>query len=348
LNELRQLLGRKTFEEMMDSFGREHAGKEVTSAEFQAYAERASGKDLKEFFDAWLRLAGLPQLQLEGVSVVRKGPGDYEVRGEITCAEEKGQLASLGVKPWSIRTPATTVQVAVTTSDGDEIIPVRLESGTVSFATRTKAEPRRVSVNGYGGAGIANGGIFSVMSFYGELERTLIAYGTADETPTNREAAESLQQAIRAHYANFTVPIKAAKDVTPDELKSNHLLLIGRPDSNTLIPGCQAALPITLGWRSFTVGQETFAHPGSAVVVAADNPHNRRYSVVVLAGLSAEATLNIPSGLMNQGRLAPEVLILPNRGKPRALVIPAKELVKDLETPNGDNGKKVARPAGTP
>src|SRR5262249_45246659 len=38
LHELRRLLGRGPFEKMMDSFGREQAGKEISSEQFQAHA----------------------------------------------------------------------------------------------------------------------------------------------------------------------------------------------------------------------------------------------------------------------------------------------------------------------
>src|SRR5207248_2505898 len=60
LHELRQLLGTDAFLKMMESFGRDNAGKEVTSEQFQKHAERATGKSLQAFFDYWLRQPGLP------------------------------------------------------------------------------------------------------------------------------------------------------------------------------------------------------------------------------------------------------------------------------------------------
>ena len=74
---------------------------------------------------------------------------------------------------------------------------------------------------------------FSIRSFHAEQEQTLIVYGTADELPTNREAAQALQKALRENWQNITIPIKSDKEVTEAELKSHHLLLIGRPDSNS-------------------------------------------------------------------------------------------------------------------
>ena len=70
--------------------------------------------------------------------------------------------------------------------------------------------------------------------------------------------------------------------------------LIGWPDSNTLVERFRKNLHITFGSRSFVVRGKTYAHPGSAVVAAAENPLNRRLSLVVLAGLSSEATVFAP------------------------------------------------------
>jgi hypothetical protein len=173
------------------------------------------------------------------------------------------------------------------------------------------------------------GNIFTVMSFGREEESTLIVYGTGTETPTNREAAEALQKAMRERFSNFTMPIKADRDVTEDEMKSHHLVLIGRPDSNCLVEKFRKAWPIAFGKRSFVVAGDTFAHAGSAVVAAAENPMNPRYSVVVLAGLGAEATWHTPHHLMRMGR--GEVLLLPHGMPAQSLVLPARELVYELK-----------------
>ncbi len=153
-------------------------------------------------------------------------------------------------------------------------------------------------------------GPFSVTTYYAELDQSLIVYGTFDETPTNREAAEALQQAIRTHHANFTVPIKADRDVTADDMKKNHLILIGRPDSNRLVERIRQILPVKFGSRSYQVRGEIYAHCGSAVMAAAANPDNPRFSVVVVAGLEAASTLKAAPRLPHMP--AAEVVVLPH------------------------------------
>src|SRR5207249_4375911 len=137
----------------------------------------------------------------------------------------------------------------------------------------------------------AKGGPFSVQTFWSEIEKVLIVYGTGDEVPTNREAARSLQRALLRRGANVTVPIKSDRQVSAAELKGHHLLLIGRPNSNSVVARCRAALPVSFGDYSFTVRNESLAHANIAVLAAAESPFNRRYSVVVIAGLGASATL---------------------------------------------------------
>ena len=102
-------------------------------------------------------------------------------------------------------------------------------------------KPLRVVVDKYNLASKADGGAFTTLTFKEEPEETLIVCGTADEANVNREAAEALQQAIRASHCNITVPIKTDREVTDDDLKTHHLLLIGRPGCNALRRGSRAS-----------------------------------------------------------------------------------------------------------
>jgi hypothetical protein len=178
----------------------------------------------------------------------------------------------------------------------------------------------------------ANAATFSIRSFEVEQESTLIVYGTTDEAPTNREAAESLQKAVRESWQNRTIPIKSDKEVTDADLKNQHILLIGRPDSNRLVERFRKQLPITFGSRSFVVAGKTYANAGSAIIAAADNPLNLRYSMVLVAGLSAEATLHAPERSYGTRDLRPaQVLLLPQGERSRALVLDRSQRVAELK-----------------
>jgi hypothetical protein len=229
LNELRRTVGPAKFASLMDSFGRAHAGQEVTSAQFRAHCERESSQPLSRFFDEWLNASGIP--------------------------------GGRSVRP------------------------------------------------------------FSLMSFDAEREKTLIIFGTRDEEAGNRAAAEEVQRLVRTRWSNQTLAIKADHDVTDADLKSHHLILIGRPDCNALTERFRAAFPVSFGWRSLVARDETLAHMLTAVIAAGENPANPRFAIVVLAGLSAEGTTRTPAALFQRSAAGADVLVLPNEQKAKAFVI---------------------------
>ena len=315
LHSLRRQMGGEEFDAMMDAFGREHAGKAASAARFQAHVEKWVGNSRADFFDAWLTHSGLPRYQL-AVTGVTSTPKGHEVTVEIR-REKAG--------------PQATVDVTVETAKGDVSREVRLDGTTTRIVVETSEPPQRVVLDKFGQAARANGGPFSILSYYGELERTMIVYGTAEERTSNREAAEALQQALRERWANITVPIRPDSRVRDEELSSHHVVLIGRPDSNALVQRWQKELPISFGSGSFAVREEVYAHPDSAVIVAAENPLNKRFSVVAIAGLGAASTLRAAPLAVAQNAPAAEVVILPHGAAARSLVVPAKDLIAEVK-----------------
>jgi hypothetical protein len=169
------------------------------------------------------------------------------------------------------------------------------------------------------------GGPFSVLTFFSELEQTLILYGTDDEEPANRQAAEALQQAIREHGSNITVPVRKDTDVSEKELQDHHLLLVGRPQANAVTGRFALAWPVRFGSGSFVARGQAFAHPDSAVIAAAENPLRKRYSAVVIAGLSAAATHRVAPLLAGRDMRPAEVVVMPHGAAMRAFVTDGKE-----------------------
>jgi hypothetical protein len=316
LQELRQLMGTEAFVKMMDDFGRQNAGKEVTSAQFEDHVEKTVGKPMKEFFAYWLQQPGLPALRLGSVNVANSN-GGFKVEGEIVR---------------DAKLPRSTVRVTVEGANCEPSQLLTLDGSRTSFSIECKSRPQRLVVDKYNETAKLNGGVFSVLSFQKDLAHSLIVYGTADEISTNREAAEALQRAIVERWSNFTLPIKSDKEVTEEELRGHHLLLIGRPDSNTIVRRFQNSFPISFGSRSFVVGNEAYAHAGSAVAAAAENPLNPHYSIVVATGLCAESTRLAAAQALGRGQVAAEVVVMLNHAVIRNLALPARDLVKDLSS----------------
>jgi hypothetical protein len=315
LHGLRRQMDGKTFDAMMDAFGRAHAGKPVSAADFQAHVEKQLGNSRADFFDAWLRRTCLPRYRIAGASSTSTKDG-HEVAVEVRRDTDG---------------PQTALDVTVETDKGEVTRCVHIDGTSARVVVPTRDRPLRVVVDKYGQTAKSNGGPFSILTFESELEQTMIVYGTAGEQATNREAARALRQAIRAHGYNVTVPIRADNKVSDDELKSHHLLLIGRPDTNALVKKFHSALPIAFGSGSFAVREEIYAHPDSAVLAAAENPVNKRFSLVVIAGLGAASTLHAAPLLAARKARPAEVMIVPHGGKPRLLVVPAKDLVCEVK-----------------
>jgi hypothetical protein len=154
-----------------------------------------------------------------------------------------------------------------------------------------------------------SGRFWSIDSFERQLEHSLIAYGTSAESEANRHAAQVLQRKVASRFANRTVPIKPDYRVTDDDLKTCHILLVGRPAANKLSMRFAKSLPIAFGPSSFTMSGESFAHPLTSVVVAGPNPMAADRSIVVFAGLSAEGTWTCVRRFPDSGSVDVEVLL---------------------------------------
>ena len=165
-----------------------------------------------------------------------------------------------------------------------------------------------------GGSGA---GIWAVDSFEKEPEKALIVYGTLKDVHANAEAARRLRRAIAVRWSNVTIPIKADTEATDDDWKSHHILLVGRPETNGAAGRAGKNLPLTFGPTSFSLKGEIYAHPGTAVVAAGENPANPRFEVVLFAGLGAEATWRCVEHLEGHA----EVLLIANGTSPRKMSV---------------------------
>jgi hypothetical protein len=165
------------------------------------------------------------------------------------------------------------------------------------------------------------GGFWSIDSFESDLDRTVIVVGTLKESDAQREAGERLQRQIQRKWSNIAIPILLDRDATPEALKGRHVLLVGRPETNSVTARLAKDLPITFGVASFVVRDETFAHERSSVIAAGPRPDDPKSEVVVFAGLSAEATWRCVEAVAGRETHPAEVLILPASGRPQRLAI---------------------------
>ena len=171
----------------------------------------------------------------------------------------------------------------------------------------------------------ASGRFWSIDSFERQLDKTLIIYGTLAEADAQREAASSIQHKVASRWSNFLIPIKADTEVADDELKAAHILVVGRPATNRVTARLAKAFPVEFGEASFRIAGDTYAHPHSAIVAAGPSPWTASRSVVVFAGLSAEATWACPSWAVERGGGAAEIAVMADGTPVRRLAVPASK-----------------------
>jgi hypothetical protein len=191
--------------------------------------------------------------------------------------------------------------------------------------------PTRVCIDPIGESPLADGPHVTMRSFLSDLEHTLIVYGTADEEAANRDAAEVLQQSLRAHGPNITVAMKADTAITTEERNRNHLLLIGRPETNRIADELKNGNLVRWSSGSFTIRGETWVNANSAVIYAVPNGKSSDRSAVVIAGLGAAATRDAAVKFTSQLKRAATAVVLAANGSPRNFVLvprPEQDLSK--------------------
>src|SRR5262249_27269526 len=118
------------------------------------------------------------------------------------------------------------------------------------------------------------------------------------------------------------------------DLKGRHLLLVGRPAANAVTARFASALPVHFGPNSVTVRGEVFAHPDTAGLGGAGNPHAPRHSAAGGAARGgrcaggAGAAAGAARRLGARGLPAGEVVLLRRGLPPRARVVPRAEKVR--------------------
>jgi hypothetical protein len=174
-----------------------------------------------------------------------------------------------------------------------------------------------------------NSGVPTLREWGEDPEHTTIVYGTLADSVSNREAAESLQKTVSHSGSNITMLVISDTEAvkSQDTLAHRHVLLIGGPRTNLLAANWKNLWPVTFASGSIQVRKEAYAHPGSAVIVAGVNPlsaktlHEPRTTVVMIAGLSAEATQFAVPFLLEKSLRAGNVLVVPNGASAKSWVV---------------------------
>ncbi len=124
---LRGIIGDTKFNQLIQQYIHDYAGKGGGTAEFQKLAEKIYGKDLGWFFAEWIDMTGVPSLEAD--YVVLKSANGFRVSGTVKQDRDLFRMP---------------VEVAVESGDHKEITTVELNGKSSSFDISTFSMPKKV------------------------------------------------------------------------------------------------------------------------------------------------------------------------------------------------------------
>ncbi len=131
----------------------------------------------------------------------------------------------------------------------------------------------------------------------------LVVEGTGG-TKEEQAALEALSSRIRESWMKdyaVACPIKKDRDVTPDDIKNKHLILLGSADSNTLIKQVLGSVPVKLDRESISVGDKRYAGANLGLAAIYPNPLNADKYIVLATANSVDGYQAIESNLSQKG-----------------------------------------------
>ncbi len=130
-NMLRQLMGEEKFDKMLRDYYIANDGKNVTLDQFEAFATRAAGRDLRFFFGQWVDSTGVPEFRSD-YRILRTRDGSFRVPGTI-----KQDLDTFEMP----------VDIQLRTEAGSERQTLLMKGPSVDFDIVTKSKPIEVIVD---------------------------------------------------------------------------------------------------------------------------------------------------------------------------------------------------------
>jgi hypothetical protein len=130
------------------------------------------------------------------------------------------------------------------------------------------------------------------------LANALIVYGTTTEAGANRYAAEQLQK----HYLDrfeAAVPIFKDFELSEADLANHDVIFVGRPESNSAV-----RLEVDYKGGSFQIGGHTCGSESCGLILAASNPLNPRYMLLLIAGNRALETVRLSAAQLPRAEFA--------------------------------------------
>jgi tetratricopeptide (TPR) repeat protein len=129
-NMLRQLLGDQKNEQLLRDYFQQFNGKNITLDEFEAFAQKSAGRDLRGFFGQWVDSTGVPEFRADW-RILRRAEG-FRVPGTVKQELEAFEMP---------------VDLLLRTEGGQERETVFMKGTSVDFDISTKNKPIEIIVD---------------------------------------------------------------------------------------------------------------------------------------------------------------------------------------------------------
>jgi hypothetical protein len=272
LHQLRLLLGNERFLKVMNALYARFAGSTLDNAGFIRTASAAAGRDLGDFIGQWIERTGLPDPR-PSVRVKRTGAG-WRLRVDV--AQPAPAYHLLGA-------------IAVDVGSARVLRPVEITGERSSAEFAFSERPTRVAFNFGNDIPVRHERFYTWANYSDDFGHALIVHGTAREDEANRTLALRWQTTLADAFAETLSPVVKDCEVSPADLASHDLIVLGLAEDNTVLAHMAAALPVTVGKNWFRWQGRNYTRSDDGLFLVVPNPYNReRVLYLILANSALE------------------------------------------------------------
>jgi transglutaminase-like putative cysteine protease len=267
-------LGDNSFKEFGNSYikKRVNSGKPVTIDKLQGIIDSIGQSTIQ--IKEWISDNRLPEFSLTNVNRI-KDKNNWIVSG---CVK------SVGATKFNV-----PVELEVETSQGVEIKKISVDSDSVYFNFKTKHIPQKLVIDpNYHFPAIRRMPPLLVHLWNAYPDFTIV-YGSIKEAEENKNAAMFFHETSGLS----TDLIKKDTEVTPEDLSTKRIILIGRPETNLISKKFEQKFPIKFDGCRASFNGKIYDNPDMGVAQIVENDGIKNSMMIMYAGLSGSATPKI-------------------------------------------------------
>ncbi|MBI5453667.1 MAG: hypothetical protein HY956_03475 [Deltaproteobacteria bacterium] len=256
-NMLETLLGPKDFGKGIKEFYASNAFRRASWSDIEAAFEHSAGRDLKWFFDEWVRRSGGPEVSIGGVEM-KGSAGGYTVSFEIRQNNSAPYILDL---PVLFTTAKGAEWSNVRVGKAVERVTVELRERPVSFEVDPDYQTFRLLSEEEVPPSLAG--------FFGDKDGVIIV-------PMEESAREKYSKTAQTISNDYAIRMMTDSDNIRDYLKEKSVFIFGGRDENRLFSTVEPYISkeLTITADSYEVGKKIFKREGSMLAVAVKNPFN--------------------------------------------------------------------------